>query len=146
MGMSASGGRSKKGFVNPSINVTPLVDIVLVVLIIFMLVTPMMTKTFWMNLPPKPEEEKKAEPVTPSEIKPVVMTVDPGGVIRVNNVVFTRGEIRDRLPRVLAGAGQRVLYFDAADEAPYSAAVEAMDLSRASGVKSIAILTEKVAK
>lgn len=146
MGMSLGGGRSSKGRVSPNINVTPLVDIVLVVLIIFMLVTPMMTKTFWMNLPPKPEDDKKPEPATPTEIKPVVMTVDQGGVIRVNNVVLKKSEIFERLPRVMAGAGQRVLYFDASDEAPYSAAVEAMDLSRGSGVRSIAILTEKVAK
>ena len=89
MGMSTPTGRqTKKGFVNPSINVTPLVDIVLVVLIIFMLVTPMMTKTFWMNLPPKPEDERKAQPAPPTESQPVVMTVDAGGVIRVNDVVF----------------------------------------------------------
>jgi biopolymer transport protein TolR len=146
MAMDVAATKGKKGFVNPSINVTPLVDIVLVVLIIFMLITPMMTKTFWMNLPPKDDEKKEQAAPPPTEIKPVVMTVDAGGVIRVNNVVFAKGEIQQRLPRVLAGAGQRVLYFDAADAAPYSAAVEAMDLSRASGVRSIALLTDKVAK
>jgi len=146
MGMSVNGAGSNKGRATPSINVTPLVDIVLVVLIIFMLITPMLTKTFWMNLPPRPEDATKAQPTPPSDVKPVVMTVEPSGVIRVNGVVFPRGEIQWRLPRVLAGAGQRVLYFDASDATPYSAAVEAMDLSRSSGIRSIAILTEKVAK
>jgi len=144
MAVGSSGGR--KGSATPSINVTPLVDIVLVVLIIFMLVTPMMTKTFWMNLPPKDDDKKAETPPPPTDVKPVVMTVDKHGAIQVNRVPFAKGEIKERLPRVMAGAGQRVLYFDAADEAPYAAAVEAMDLSRASGVRAIALLTEKVAK
>lgn len=146
MGMSTGQSKAEK-YATPSINITPLVDIVLVVLIIFMLVTPMMTKTFWMNLPPK-DEDKKAEatPPPPTDNKPVVMVVDKQGAVRVNNVPFTLEEIKARLPRVMAGSNQRVLYFDAHDDAPYSAAVEAMDASRASGVGSIALLTEKVAK
>jgi len=146
MAMAVGGNGGHKGSATPNINVTPLVDIVLVVLIIFMMVTPMMTKTFWLNLPPKNEEKKAETPPPPSDIKPVVMTVDKHGAIQVNHVAFAKAEIKERLPRVMAGAGQRVLYFDAADDAPYAAAVEAMDLSRASGVRSIALLTEKVAK
>ena len=47
------GGGEMKDASTPNINITPLVDVVLVVLIIFMIVTPMVTKTFWLNLPPK---------------------------------------------------------------------------------------------
>lgn len=147
MAMTVGAASGRKGSASPNINVTPLVDIVLVVLIIFMLVTPMMTKTFWLNLPPKsenkPEDTAAAPPV---ETKPVVMTVDKSGTIRVNNVQLEKQELKERLPRVMAGANQRVLYFDAADDAAYKFAVEAMDLSRASGIKQIAILTERVAK
>jgi biopolymer transport protein ExbD/biopolymer transport protein TolR len=146
MAISIGTLRARRGGASPNINVTPLVDVVLVVLIIFMLVTPMMTKTFWLNLPPKDLDQKAATPASANDNKPVVMTVDAKGAIFVNRVALTRAEIEERLPRVMAGAGQRVLYFDASDEAPYAAAVEAMDLSRASGVRSIAILTSKVAK
>jgi biopolymer transport protein ExbD/biopolymer transport protein TolR len=143
MGMTGP-STSGKGRATPHINMTPLVDVVLVVLIIFMIVTLTMTKTFWLNLPPK--ADAKDEPPVPSEIKPVVMTVDKTGVIRVNQTVLTKKEIAGRLPRLMAGAQQKVLYFDAADEASYGTAIEAMDLSRASGIKTIAILTEKVAQ
>ena len=140
--MGASlGGASNKGGSTPTINITPLVDVVLVVLIIFMIVTPMVTKTFWLNLPPK-NDEKDATP--PSDNKPLVMTVDKSGVIRMNTTVIAKSEIRDRVPRMLAAKDQKVLYFDAASEASYAAAIEAMDLSRSAGVKSIAILTESV--
>ncbi len=140
-GMGGSG--KKKESSTPTINITPLVDVVLVVLIIFMIVTPMVTKTFWLNLPPK---DKNAEPPPPSDNKPLVMTVDKAGVIRMNTQVISKNEIKERVPRMLAAKDQKVLYFDAANDASYAAAIEAMDLSRAGGVKSIAILTETVLK
>jgi biopolymer transport protein TolR len=141
MGASLGGGGGKKSGSTPNINITPLVDVVLVVLIIFMIVTPMVTKTFWLNLPPK-NDEKDVTP--PSDNKPLVMTVDKAGVIRMNTTVIAKNEIKERVPRMLAAKDQKVLYFDAANDASYAAAIEAMDLSRSAGVKSIAILTESV--
>ena len=47
---------------------------------------------------------------------------------------------------MLAAKTQKVLHFDAADKAPYGAAVEAMDISRQSGAKSIAVTTARVAR
>jgi biopolymer transport protein TolR len=143
--LGGSGSRKKSTDSNkPNINITPLVDVVLVVLIIFMIVTPMVTKTFWLNLPPKPDA--KAEPPLPNDNKPLVMTVDKAGVIRVNTTVLSKAEVRERVPRMLAAKDQKVLYFDAHNDASYAAAIEAMDLSRAGGVKSIAILTEGIVK
>ena len=139
----SGGGKKNKGGTTPNINITPLVDVVLVVLIIFMIVTPMVTKTFWLNLPPKNDDK---EPPPPSDNKPLVMTVDKAGVIRVNTTIISKNEVRERVPRMLAAKDQKVLYFDAASDASYAAAIEAMDLSRAGGVKSIAILTESVLK
>lgn len=137
------GGSKKKEGSTPAINITPLVDVVLVVLIIFMIVTPLVTKTFWLNLPPKDKSEERPPP---SNNEPLVMTIDKAGVVRVNTQVIAKNEIRERVPRMLAAKDQKVLYFDAANDASYSAAIEAMDLSRAGGVKSIAILTETVLK
>lgn len=142
MGMSLGGG-GKGARTTPTINVTPLVDVVLVVLIIFMITIPMMTKTFWLNLP---KDEKDAPPPPPSDNKPLVMTVDKAGVIRVNQTVLSKQETKERVVRMLAAKNQKVLYFDAHDQAPYGSAVEAMDLARAGGVRSIAMLTETVMK
>jgi biopolymer transport protein TolR len=139
----SGGGKKKKASSTPTINITPLVDVVLVVLIIFMIVTPMVTKTFWLNLPPKADNK---DPLPPSDNKPLVMTVDKAGVIRMNTTIVSKADIKDRVPRMLAAKDQKVLYFDAANDASYAVAIEAMDLSRAGGVKSIAILTESVLK
>ena len=144
MGMAlGGGGKKKKSTALPAINITPLVDVVLVVLIIFMIVTPMATKTFWLNLPPKPD---KNEIVMPNDNKPLVMTVDKAGVIRMNTTIISKNDVRDHVARMLAAKDQKVLYFDAHNDASYAAAIEAMDLSRAGGVKSIAILTDSVMK
>jgi biopolymer transport protein TolR len=142
MGMS-SPSSDKKQRPAPVINVTPLVDVVLVVLIIFMIVTTMMTRTFWMNLP---KSEKKDDNPNPSDLKPLVLTIDKAGVIRANQTVLTKPEVRDRVIRMLAAKNQKTLFFDAHDQVPYASVVETIDLVRAGGVKSIAMLTETVVK
>src|SRR6185503_21132879 len=86
----------------PTINVTPLVDVILVVLIIFMMVTPMMMKTFWLNVP-KAQDKKEEQAAQMQEDvdeakKPLVMTVDKHGVISINRHVVPKNEIATRLP------------------------------------------------
>lgn len=144
MGMSSSSGGTK-GVPKPDVNVTPLVDVGLVVLIIFMVVTPMMTKTFWLNLPEKEDKEAPPPPPNPNN-EPLVLTVGLDGVLRVNKTVVSKEELKERLPRMLAAKRQKVLYFDAHDKLPYGRVVEAMDLSRSAGAGSIAILTQSVVK
>ena len=104
---------------------------------------PLSTKTFWLNLP---KSEKDEPPPPPGDDKPLVMTVDKDGVIRVNQTVLSKAETQTRVVRMLAAKNQKVLYFDAHDQTPYGRAMEAMDLARAGGVKSIAMLTEPVMK
>lgn len=144
MGMNVGGAKGDRP--TPNVNVTPLVDICLVVLIIFMVMTPMMTKTFWLNLPNKPEEEQKNSTPSNKNNEPLVMTVERDGTIRVNQSVLDKREIAERLPRMLAAKRSKVLYFDAHDQVSYGVASEAMDLSRAAGARSIAILTKPVVK
>jgi biopolymer transport protein TolR len=142
MGMSAPRGEGRKAAVIPTMNVTPLVDVVLVLLIIFMVVTPLLAKQFWLNLPKK-DDTVKLEPPPPDADKPVVLTVDQRGVIRINQTEVQRAELKERLARIFAARSDNVLYFDADDEAVYSVAVDAMDAARMGGAKTIAILTEK---
>lgn len=142
MAMDLSSGGGRKNDVRPAMNVTPLVDVVLVLLIIFMVVTPLLTKQFWLNLPKK-DDSAKDEPPPPENDGPVVLTVEKGGTIRINRSTVERSELATRLARVMAARKDQVLYFDADDEAPYGLTVEIMDLARQGGARSIAILTEK---
>ena len=143
MAMNVSSGGKKGGTIAPTMNVTPLVDVVLVLLIIFMVVTPLLNKQLWLNLPKK-DDDAKNEPPSPDADKPVVLTVDAKGAIRINQTEVSRVELRDRLTRIFAARADKLLYFDAADDAPYGITVEVMDIAKRGGAKGIAILTEKL--
>jgi biopolymer transport protein TolR len=141
MGMSLGGGaKGKKLQATPQMNVTPLVDVVLVLLIIFMVVTPLLSKQFWLQLP-KQEESKNNNP---DDNKSVVLTVDKDGALKINGTEIPKGELKDKVSRYMAARPDKVVYFDAADDAPYATTVEAMDIARQGGAKTVAILTKKV--
>jgi biopolymer transport protein ExbD/biopolymer transport protein TolR len=125
-------------------NITPLVDVVLVLLIIFMVVAPLLDKQIWLRIPKKDDDIEKNDP-PPDADKPVVLTVDSKGAVRVNQNLIDRGELRGRLRKIFAGRADQTLYFDATDDAPYGVTVQVMDIAKQGGAKGITILTEKVA-
>jgi biopolymer transport protein ExbD len=143
MGMSVgdSGGK-RRGNVRPSMNVTPLVDVVLVLLIIFMVVTPLLTKQLWLNVPPKPEEN--APPPPPDALAPIVITLGKDGVTKVNREVIARDELATRVLRMVNARPDKVVFFDAASDVPYGQALEVMDLVRGGGVETLAVLADEL--
>lgn len=141
MGMSIGAAGGKKDRAMPQMNVTPLVDVVLVLLIIFMVVTPLLSKQLWLQLP---KQEAQAAP--PSKVnESVVLTVKKDGVLEINGAPIARAELKDKITRFMAARSDKVVYFDAADDAPYAVTVDAMDIAKQGGAKTIAILTQKVA-
>jgi biopolymer transport protein TolR len=137
MAMNTQVTQSKPGRATPQMNVTPLVDVVLVLLIIFMMITPLLAKQFWLHLPDKDEKEA----AEPSDTPPIVVSVDASGAIRINRELVQIAEFSQKLTRVLAGSGQRTVFFDADDDAEFARAVEVMDLARGGGAATIAVLT-----
>jgi biopolymer transport protein TolR len=144
MGMDLGKSSGKPGRATPSMNVTPLVDVVLVLLIIFMVVTPLMAKQFWIHLPNKKENE---EPPPPDDHKEnVVVTVTKSGDILINSEVVPEAEFSHRLKRVLAFKGERTIFFDADEDAEFGKAVKTMDLARGGGAETIAVVTKPLAR
>jgi biopolymer transport protein TolR len=140
MGMNV--GPSSAG-ARPDINVTPLVDVVLVLLIIFMVVTPLLEKELPMRLP-QIEEVKAEEPPPPDE-QNIVLLVTAQDQIKYNGTVIQLGEIGEKLGPVLktkVDGQDRVLFFAAEDDAKYELAIKVLDESRAAGARVIAYLTE----
>ena len=137
-----SGKGGKKGRGKPEMNVTPLVDVVLVLLIIFMVVTPMLHQQFWLHVPPKPRDTEQAEPPQPDAQQPIVVSVNARGQIQINRDVYPDSVFPQRLHRMLVASGERRIYFDADDDAPFERAVAAMDLARGAGAAHIAVVTE----
>jgi biopolymer transport protein TolR len=141
MGMNVGSSGGRRGRAAPEMNVTPLVDVVLVLLIIFMVITPLLAKQFWINLPDKKEDN---EPPNPNAKEPVVVTVGKDGQIRINRDVVSDQEFSARLKRVLAARQDRTIFFDAHDDAPFHRASIALDLARGGGATTIAVATESI--
>ena len=144
MDVQANRGKNKKGRAHPEMNVTPLVDVVLVLLIIFMVLTSVLNEHFWLHVP---EKDKKAEleppPEDPGE-QPIVISVNRRGQAQINQDAFADGEFPERLRRMLVARGDRRVYFDAEDNVPFERAVEVMDLARGGGAAHIAVVSEKL--
>jgi len=135
---------SKGRRVRPSMNVTPLVDVVLVLLIIFMVIAPMMVKQFWVHEPKKDTSATpESEPPSPDQV-PVVLTVHADGTVWINKDRVELGELPEKLERIFAARDERTVFFDAADEVPYGVAMAALDAARGGGAQNVAVLTETV--
>jgi biopolymer transport protein ExbD len=133
----------RPGRAQPNMNVTPLVDVVLVLLIIFMVITPLLAKQFWVHLPNKIEKDQPPDPS--DKDKAIVVTVTRAGEIKINREVVPTSEFSTKLRRVLSAREQRAIFFDAEDDAEFGKAVEALDLARAGGAATIAVLTDPLA-
>ncbi|MCP3099136.1 biopolymer transporter ExbD [Myxococcus sp. K15C18031901] len=136
-------GGGKKGL-KPSMNVTPLVDVVLVLLIIFMVVTPLLTKQMWMTVPAKNDKQEEQPPPPPDALPPVVLTVDKGGVLRINREEVSRDQVVARLQRMLNARPDKIVFFDAGDDVPYGAAMEVLDIARGGNI-TVGVLPDKLA-
>jgi biopolymer transport protein ExbD len=125
-------------------NVTPLVDVVLVLLIIFMVVTPLLTKQMWMNVPAKADKQEAQPPPPPDALPPVVLTVDKAGVLRINREEVPREQVVARLQRMLNARPDKIVFFDAGDDVPYGAAMDVLDLARGGDI-TVGVLPDKLA-
>jgi biopolymer transport protein ExbD len=140
MGMDLSSGPKKA--VRPSMNVAPLVDVVLVLLIIFMVITPLLTKQLTVNVPNKPDETEPPPPPDPAAEPQIVLWVDSQGQARINKDVVIDADVPLRLRRLFAARRDQTLFFDAANDAPFGRALQVLDVARGAGLVTIAVLTE----
>ena len=124
-------------------NVTPLVDVVLVLLIIFMVMTPLMTRVLSVHVPTRQKSTTPENPASDDEAQ-VVLTVRADGSVALNDVSVTDAELGDKLRRVFAARADQTLFFDADGAAPYGRAIEVLDVARGIGLATIAVLTEEL--
>jgi biopolymer transport protein ExbD len=129
-----------KGGANPDINVTPLVDVVLVLLIIFMVVTPLVERELKVVTPPT---EQVDQPQQVPEAQ-VMLGVKPDGTINVNDEVIAEKDLVDRLKKMMAARSDKTMFFQADDQAPYEIAVTALDDAKAAGAKTIGMVTQNL--
>jgi biopolymer transport protein TolR len=136
MAFSVGGGR--KGSPQAEINVTPLIDIVLVLLIIFMVMTPVMLKEIVAKVPQKQTENV---PRPPGETT-IVVEVDAQDHVTLNGEPVTAEAFAERIAERLAHDRQKLVFFKVADQANYGRTVRLMDISKGAGAKTLGIVTK----
>ena len=129
-----SGGKQSE--LMSDINVTPFVDVMLVLLIIFMVTAPMMIQGLNVDLP-----EATAKPLD-SEKEHLVITINKDRQVFINDFEVTVEFLRDKLNKVLQGRMDRDVYLKADKAIPYGIVVQVMAEIKGAGVEQLGMITE----
>jgi biopolymer transport protein TolR len=141
MGAARGGGRRRRGRGRAGpmseINVTPMVDVMLVLLIIFMVTAPMLTAGVPINLPDSKAEALKAEPHA------ITISMDGAGRVFLDQQELAPGELADRLSAVVRDAGSTLpqVTLRADRHLDYGRVIAVMGELNAAGFKSISLVT-----
>ncbi len=128
---------AKSGGLNSTINVTPLVDVMLVLLIIMMLIAPMLQKGVAVQLP-----EAGNTVVKPDNQDQTVVAIDSANQFWVNGLQFSKSEFAERVKTALEDKTEKVVLIKGDKDALYSAIMEAMDDLRKVGIEDIGLITD----
>ena len=138
--MAMSSG-SSGGALSAEPNVTPMIDVLMVLLIIFMVIVPSSRKALDVQVP-DPNPQTTNAPSSES----IVLSVNPGGQFLINKEAVTRQNLAARLRQVYEGRPDKVIFVKGDPRATYQDVIEAMDVARGSGVKIIGFTPKEAAK
>ena len=119
------------------INVTPFIDVMLVLLIIFMVTAPMMQSGIGINLPQAETDTKPAE-------EGLTLTVTKDQYVHIADSTININLLERRLTEYFYNRPKKVVYLQADKDLPYGVVVRIMDITKKAGVELIGILTEPV--
>jgi len=136
--MSISLGGDEKFRSEP--NVVPLCDVLLVLLIIFMIVTPVMVKGVALKLP------EAVNTINMPESPEVVMSMQKDGTIWLKNEKVTAENLQTKLEEAFLTVAEKKLYIRADSDMEYGKIVRLIDVIRESGIEVVGIITEKKAE
>ena len=132
MSMSTGGGESG---LSSEPNLTPMIDVLLVLLVIFMLIVPLSRKALDVQIPdPTPIDG----PTTPNPDQ-IVLEVFPNGQFAINKEPHTRDDLYKRLKEIYADRPDKIIFVKGDSEVVYQDVIYAMDQARGAGVKVIGL-------
>jgi biopolymer transport protein TolR len=118
------------------INVTPFVDVMLVLLVIFMITAPMMQQGMQVNLP---KTESKAMDV---KEEPIIVTVDKSGRAFLDKAEVPQGQLKTKLTALFATKAKKEVFLKADRDVPYGDVIRTMAEIKGAGVERLGMLTE----
>jgi biopolymer transport protein TolR len=135
--MGMGGGNRGQGRVTMSeINVTPMVDVMLVLLIIFMVTAPLIQQGVKVNLP-----ETKAAPVEATE-KKLVLSIDAGRKVYIGDAEVALEELAEKLTANAKAQADKEIYLHADRDVPYGVVVEVMAAAQRAGISNVGMITD----
>jgi biopolymer transport protein TolR len=124
------------------INVTPLVDVVLVLLIIFMVITPVVQMGYLVRVPPKAPAN-----LPPSAIQDqIVLRLAPNNRVFINKEEMSEEQFPNRIRDIMHGNSSKMVFFAGGRDVDYESTIRFLDMARASGCKNIGIIVEDVSQ
>lgn len=140
MGMSAGGG----GGASANINVTPLIDVLLVLLIIFMVIQPNVVRGLDTLVPQPPKDNQKD--MKPDDRTIVVQIQLAGGqpVYMINSTPFAKQDIEPKLQAIFETRNDKVMFIKGDKDLDFGRVVEVIDFGHQAGVDNIGIITPRV--
>ncbi len=138
--MSMSNGQAS-GSLSAEPNVTPMIDVLMVLLIIFMVIVPSSRKALDVQVP-DPNPQQTSQPTSES----IVLSVNKGGEFLINKEAVSRQNLGPRLKQIFDPRPDKVIFVKGARDATYQDIIGAMDVARGAGVKVIGFTPKEKAQ
>jgi len=129
---------SSKGGLKADINVTPLVDVMLVLLIIMMLIAPMLQQGVPVKLPKASNTADK-----PETQEQTVVAVTSDRRLYLNGIPLQESDLRNQIQTLMETRKEKIVLIKGDEDAPYSAIMNAMDRLREANIENIGLITER---